>query len=127
MSIDINWSLNIAVTGGPRIGLNNKPPLVIDAYDVVTTTLAANATGVNVDLQPSGGAGDVVLLAMSSDLYDPTLTYDPGGGAQPLDAPLFLIGTGAIAMLGATPPTSLSFDNGINTPVNIQILVGRKV
>lgn len=127
MSIAINWSLNIAVTGGPRLGLVNQPPIAIDAYDVVTTTLAANATGVSVDLQPSGAAGDVVLLTMSSDAYDPTLTYDPGGGAQKLDAPLLLVGAGAIALLGATPPKSLTFDNGLSQPVNVQILVGRKV
>ena len=127
MSIDINWSLNIAVTGGPRLGLINQPPILIDAYDVVTTKLAANVTGITVDLQPSGGAGDVVLLALSADSYDPLLTYDPGGGAQKLDAPLLLIGAGAMALLGATPPKSLTFDNGLAKPVSIQILVGRKV
>ncbi len=127
MSIDISWSFNVAVTGGPRIGLVNQPPVVMDAYDVVTTKLAAGAAAVNVDLQPSGGAGTVVLLAMASDVYDPTLTYDPGGGPQKLDGPVLLIGAGPVALLGATPPKSLKFDNPLAKPVNVQILVGRKV
>jgi len=126
VSIDISWAFNAAVAGGPQISLANTPPIKVDAYDLVTATLAASKKNIVVNIQPSGTAGDVVLLALSSDAYDKTVTYDPGGGAQKLDGPVLLVGPGAVGLLGATPPKSMSFDNGLAKPVTVQVLVGRK-
>ncbi len=126
MSIQINWAFNVAVDGGPQLSLANAPKITVDAYDLVTATLPASTTGVAVDLQPSSTAGDVVLLALSSDAYDDTVTYDPGGGAQQLNGPVLLVGAGPVALLGATPPTSMTFDNGLAAPVTVKVLIGRK-
>jgi hypothetical protein len=132
VSIKINWSVNLAVDGGPKISQTNEPEIKVDAYDLVTATLPAGSTGagaVSVDLQPSGTAGDVVLLAMTSKPYDATLTYEIGGGGTKgtLDGPLLLVGAGAVALLGATPPGALKFENPLAKVVDVQILVGRTI
>lgn len=128
MTIPINWAFNVAVDGGPQISLANAPKIVVDAYDLVTATLAAASAGTVVNLQPSGTAGDVVLLALSSDGYDDTVTYDPDGGGNPqkLNGPVLLVGAGPVGLLGATPPKSMTFDNALATPVTVKILIGRK-
>jgi hypothetical protein len=126
VSIAISWAFNAAVTNGPTISLANDPPISVDAYDLVTTTLAASSVGKIVNLQPSATAGDVVLIALKSDAYDKTVLYDAGGGKQNLDGPVLLVGAGAVALLGTTPPKSLTFDNGLAKKVTVQVLVGRK-
>jgi hypothetical protein len=126
VSIDISWGFNAAVAGGPQISLVNAPKITVDAYDLVTATLAGAATNVALNIQPTTGAGDVVLFALSADVYDKSVTYDPGGGAQALDGPVLLVGAGAVGLLGATPPKTLTFDNGLATAVRVQVLVGRK-
>ena len=127
MSINLSWAFNVAVPGGPRMSLVNTPEIKVDAYDLVTVTLPASATKVAVNLQPSSTAGDVVLLALESSAYDKTVTYDPGGVTHALDGPVLLVGPGAVGLLGTTPPTKLTFDNGLTKPITVQIFVGRKV
>lgn len=126
MSIKVNWSFNATVQGGPKLSIVDKPALTVGAYDLVTATIDAGAAGVNVDLQPSNTAGDVVLLVITSDTYDSTITYSAGGGAITLDGPHLLVGAGAVGLLGATPPVALSFDNPLADPIAVQVLVGRK-
>jgi hypothetical protein len=127
VAISINWAFNVAVDGGPQISLANAPKIVVDAYDLVTATLPAGSTGTALNLQPSATAGDVVLLALSSDAYDATVTFDPDGGGNPqqLSGPVLLVGAGPVGLLGATPPKSMTFDNPLATPVTVKVLIGR--
>ncbi len=133
MAINVNWAFNVAIDAGPRISLVNVPKISIDAYDMIIVKVDAG-TNVSVDLQPTTTAGNVVMLAITSDVYDDgvagdVVTYTHGGGANKLelDGPHLLMGPGAVALLGSAPPASLSFSNSLTKPVNLQILVGRKV
>jgi hypothetical protein len=60
-----------------------------------------------------------------STRYGANLTFDAGGGAQPLDAPLLVGGTGAIKLLNAGGLESLTFDNKLTDDVTIDIFVAR--
>jgi len=119
----MSWSARVEVANGPR--LSAADVLEIEAYDKVGITLAAGAADVDVDLQPAE-AGQVVLLMIKTSARDPAITYSPDAGATkiPLDAPLILIGTGAISLLGADPK-QLQLANGTANDVEVEILVGR--
>lgn len=119
----INWAVNIDVSAGPKLTASGASEL--EAYDKVGITLEAGAADVDVELQP-GGAGQVTLLMIKASVYDAAITYSPDGGTTeiPLDAPLVLIGAGAVGLLAAAPQ-ELQFDNGTGDPVQIEIFVGR--
>ncbi len=125
----ISWVLNVQVAGGPRASASQA--MDVDAYDVITVVIPGgdNATPgtASIEVQP-GGAGQVRLLLITSTLYDPALTYSVDGGAQiKLDGLHFLIGSGAVALLGGTQKT-FAFTNkaGLDKPASLQIMVGRK-
>ncbi len=124
MAQTITWSAQIDVAAGPRLPANGS--IDVEAYDRIAITLEAGAAGVDVELQP-GGAGQVVLLMVKASEYDPAITYsaDGGGTAFALDAPLILIGAGAIDLLGG-PPNTFQWDNGTVAAVHIDIFIGRK-
>jgi len=123
MAETINWAVHIDVAAGPKLSASGANEF--EAYDKVGVTLDAGATDVDVELQP-GGAGQVTLLMIKASNYDPDLTYSPDGGTTeiPLDAPLVLIGVGAVGLLAAAPQ-ELQFDNGTGDPVQIEIFIGR--
>jgi hypothetical protein len=70
----------------------------------------------------------VQLLLISSDEFGEGLTYKVNGEGNPvkLDAPLLLMGDGAVKLLGEAPK-SLSFTNGLNKPATAEILIARNV
>lgn len=146
----INWSLNVQVAGGPKIGVSQN--LVVHAYDKIDVQIpdadpkAAplppalppdppefGAPGqAIVQIQP-GGVGQVKFLLIQSSVYDAKLTYKVNGkGADiALDQMHLFMGVGALAALGP-PPVTLVFSNSIWDPgigkgrlVNIQVLAGR--
>ena len=129
MSEQIHWTLNVQVTGGPKIAAAQTETL--EAYDKITidvpqaqdTDTPGQAT---VEVQP-GNEGQVQFLLVKSSVYDESLTYQVNGTGDPiaLNALLILIGTGAIGLLGAAPQT-LSFSNRLERVVSIEILVGRR-
>jgi len=120
----IQWTLNLQVPGGPRLAQTGV--LDVEAYDKVSVTLEVGGPGVNVDVQPATAAGQVTLLALTASAYDPALTYsvDEGTTTIPLEAPVALIGAGAVGLLDPTPQR-LHLDNGTNVPQTFEILVGR--
>jgi hypothetical protein len=119
----VNWAVHVDVASGPK--LSAADTITVEAYDKVSLTLDANASNVSVDLQP-GTAGQIKLLLITASAYDADVTYsaDAGTTKVPLDAPLVLVGGGAVGLLQADP-TTLQWDNGTADPVAIQIFVGR--
>jgi hypothetical protein len=125
----VSYGFSIQVTGGPQI--SNTKLATVEAYDKVEVKLDPGATDVVVDVQP-GATGQIALLAISSSLYSPKITYkvaDGGGDKGPfaLDAPHFFSG-GAVGVFGAAPKT-LKFSNALPTgaanKAAIEIFVAR--
>jgi hypothetical protein len=124
----ITWQFQAAIPGGPAFTIN-QPPIAIQAYDVASATIAAGATAVDVSVQPSSTSGDVVLVVVNSDLFDPGLTYVVDGGTDKhaLDAPHVLLGSGAVGLMnGGTPPQKLTFASTLAKDANVLVVVGRK-
>jgi hypothetical protein len=121
----IKWSVTFEAVLGPRVAEAGE--LVVGAYDKVSVLLAGNATDLDVDVQPSATSGDLELLVLKAGKYDAGVTYSADAGAThfDLDGPVALIGTGAVALLGAAPQT-LRFSNPSADPVDIEILAGRQ-
>lgn len=120
----INWSFSVAAVDGPRI--HGSDALDVDAYDKASVVLAAGATDVDVQIQPSSTAGRVRVLVIGSSAYDPGITFsaDAGTSVFALDGPVVLIGSGAVELLGAAPQT-LRLGNTTAEDVTVDILVGR--
>lgn len=124
MAETINWAVHLDVSAGPKLSASGTS--VLQAYDKLGITLEAGAADVVVELQPGDDAGQVLLLVITASAYDEDLTYSPDAGTTdiPLDAPLALIGAGAVSLLVAAPQ-EIQFDNGTAEAVEVQILVGR--
>lgn len=120
----MDWSINLQVSGGPKVARAGR--MTVEAYDKLNVTLDAGATDVDVDLQPASTPGQVTLIALTASVYDPALTYSADGGttALGLEAPVTLIGAGAVSLLSSTPK-QLRFANGTADPCTVEILVGR--
>lgn len=155
MAETINWTVDIQVSGGPRISQSRR--LLVEAYDKIDVEVpaaepVAAAPGTftpgraDVQVQP-GGAGQVQFLVISSSVYSDQLVYrvntptapvppppvvpGPTTTGVPLDELQLLIGTGAVGLL-AEPPQTLYFSNRIwdaalnqGQIASIQIFVGR--
>ncbi len=124
MSEKINWTINVQVVGGPKMSASQT--VTVDAYDKIGVTVPAGETDKEVEVQP-GPAGRLQFLLVSSDQFGDDLTYKVNntGDAIKLDAQQLLIGDGAVGLLGASPPETLSFTNDLAQDANIEILVGR--
>lgn len=125
----INWQFQATIPGGPVLILN-QPSIPLAAYDVSSLTVPAGASNVQVPIQPSATAGDVVFLVVSSSIYDPGVTYtvDALPAVHTLDGPHVLLGSGAVSFLNSTaPPQKLTFNNTLTKDVDLQVVVGRKV
>jgi hypothetical protein len=124
----ITWQFQASIPGGPAFTIN-QPAIEVHAYDVVSTTIAAGASGIAVGVQPSSTSGDVVFVVVNSDQYGDGLTYkvDSSTDAHALDAPHVLLGGGAVGFMnGGAPPQKLTFTSTLAKDANIQVLVGRK-
>lgn len=125
MSETISVTLTVQVAGGPRV--NIAQGIEVDAYTKIDVEIANDSADVAVNVQP-GGAGDVKLLLISSDLYGAGLTYSVDGGATtiPLDQPHLFLGSGGAQV--STAPQSVVFNNSMaGGNANVTILVGRNV
>src|SRR5215207_9651127 len=126
----INWTLNDQVVKGPNISVSKS--ITVDAYDKVGVAVAAGVTK-EVEIQPASVEGLVQFLLINSDQPSDDLTYQvkKEGEGEPeepvshkLDAQHLLIGDGAVGLLGASSPETLSFTNDGGQDANIEILVG---
>jgi hypothetical protein len=125
---NITWQFQAAIPGGPAF-LISQPAIAVQAYDVATATIAAGASNVDLTVQPSSTAGDVVFVMVNSDQFGDGLTYvvDGGTDTHALDAPHVLLGSGAVGFMNAgAPPQTLTFSSTLTTDANVQVVVGRK-
>lgn len=123
MTEKINWTINAQVVGGPRI--QEVKELEIEAYDKITVTIEAQENDKAVDIQP-GGAGQVRFLMLTSSRYeDVTYKVNTGTSVVNLDAPLFLVGEGAVGLLSPALKTLVFTNDHASEDVSIQVLVGR--
>ena len=126
---NVNWQFQAAIPGGPSV-LLNQPSIPIEAYDVAAVDIASGASNVDVPIQPSSGAGDVLFVAVSSSLYDPGINYtvDALTDKHVLDGPHVLLGSGAVGLLNSSAsPQKLVFTNTSAQKASVQVVVGRKV
>ena len=124
----ITWAVHVQAASGPKLAMSGG--LQLDAYDKIGVTLDAGAEAVDVQVLP-GETDRVRLLVIAASQYgqpdaDQVITYSPDAGATTvrLDAPLVLIGEGAVGLFAGSPQT-LRFANTTPDPAVIQILVGR--
>jgi hypothetical protein len=124
----ITWQFQAAIPGGPAFNIS-QPPIAVQAYDVASAKIAAGASSVDINVQPSSTAGDVVFVVVSSDQYDAGLSYTVDGGtdAHAVDAPHLLLGSGAVGFMNAgAPPQKLTFSSTLAKDANVRVVVGRK-
>ena len=125
---NITWQFQASIQGGPTFTIN-QPAIVVGAYDVASATIKAGTSNIDVVVQPSSTAGDVVFVVVSSDTYDAGLSYkiDGGATAHALDAPHVMLGAGAVGLMNAgAPPQKLTFSSTLAKDANIQVVAGRK-
>ncbi len=129
MAIKIEYRFGASIPGGPSVNVK-QGPIEVGAYDVVSATLPPEKGGkpsdTTVEVQPAGKAGAVLLFVISADTYADGVTYDVDGKGRALNGPLLLVGSGAVTLLGPTPPETLTFHNATTNPVQVQVLVGRQ-
>jgi hypothetical protein len=136
----VTFSANVQVAGGPQLGFNRS--IEVEAYDRIDVTLEPQGStapvAVDVQIQPSL-ADKVLILALTSTLFDPDIVYQISDGTAaghsadtPLDQPQVFAG-GAIKLLGFAPKI-IKLTNKISIPVppdptktaRVTIFVGRK-
>jgi len=124
MTTRVNWSISASIAGGPAI--NTSQSKEIDAYEVVTVTVPTGES-VDVAVQPADDAADLIFFAITSSAYGSALTFSVDGGVsdQALDGALVLAGGSIAGLLGA-PPQQITFNNGLDSALDVVVLVGRE-
>lgn len=120
--------LRVEIAGAGTLSATHT--LDAEAYDRIDVTVPTGTPNTaTVQVQP-GGSGQVQLLLMTASAYPADgsgtaqLTYTvDGGSAIDLDAPLLVVGSGAVGLLGAV--NEIVFTNDAAEPVDVSILVGR--
>jgi hypothetical protein len=123
MSETISYTFTVQVAGGPKV--TNAAKIEVQAYDMLEVTVPdkdSSGGKATVDVQPSS-SGVKLLLITAGSYEDLTYTVD-GGSSQTLDAPLVLIGEGAVKLLGSTQK-QFEFTNAATEANTVNILVGR--
>jgi hypothetical protein len=120
---------NVVIPSGPKFAFNQK--LDVEAYDLIEVTVpAGTASGSAKEIELPPSTGGVAFFAVKSDWYGDDLKYAlvSSGTEYPLDQPLVLAGTGAVAFFvtSGSVPSSLFFSNASTTDdAKVQILIGR--
>jgi hypothetical protein len=125
---NITWKFQAAIPGGPALALDG-PAIEVQAYDVASATIPASTPNIDLNIQPSSTANDVVLVVVYSDEYGDGLTYvvDGGSDTHALDAPHVFLGSGAVGFMNTSaPPQKLTFSSTLTKAAHVQVVVGRK-
>lgn len=122
MAESMSWNYSLAAASGPAIV--NAGVFSVDAYEKMNVRIAAGSTQA-VTIAP-GTWVDVRSLAIATSDTTGTVEVTPDGAASAfaLDGPLFLLGAGAVSLLG-TGDASLSIENTGAADVSIDIFVTR--
>jgi hypothetical protein len=117
VSEKLQWTVVVQAVNGPQLAVTGSAD--VDAYDKFSIEVPAGGS-TDVDLGPGGAAVSCLIAIPGAGAT--ALTYDVGGNAIKLDAPLVLLG-GAVAL--STSPATLTFANGGAADAAISILIGR--
>jgi hypothetical protein len=125
MSEKIKWNVIANVMGGPTVGASDF--LTVEAYDKIDVSVPKNGN-IDVELQP-GDAPQVSFLMITvadKSMYS-NLSYKPEGTVDliKLDAPLILIGNGAITLLDSIEQINFA-NSSTSDDAALSILIGRK-
>ena len=120
--------LRVEVTGSGTSSATHT--VQAEAYDKIEITVPTGSPNTaTVDVQP-GGADQVQLLMITASAYpmdgsgDAQLTYSmDGGDSVALDAPVLLVGSGAVGLLGTVNQMVLT--NESDEEIDVSIVVGR--
>ncbi len=123
----IQWTISVAVAGGPRKVESHTLPVAVYLKGQVDVAAASNGTPGQATIDAPASGGTARFLYISASRYDATspMTYTvDGGSAITLDGPHLLIGAGAVALLGGAN-LRIAFSNPLNQPVTVDVLIGR--
>jgi len=151
MTMKVSWAMNLQVSGGTSLA--ESATIDVEGIGEVSakiepTTVEDAHSGELVEVQPSG-TEKIAFFLLTADTYSDKLKYkivtgvnDTEDGSantyteeRMLDGPHFLIGPGAVALLGGDPVTFLFVNevtegegaDAVGVDVHIHILVGRAV
>lgn len=119
----IAYAGTVAVAGGPKVAFSES--LVVEAYNRLSVTIAKSASQ-KVFLGTADS--EIRLLLVRSTKYDPskvTFQIEGAGTARVLDMPFLAAGKAAVALLGATSPTFLTFKNDLTDEITVDIIIAR--
>ena len=117
----IRWMYSVRAEGGPSAALDGQ--LSVDGYEKLNVNVPATSA-MTVTLGP-GTWADILSLVVSAGDMSGSLTVEPDGAATvPLDAPIVLLGPGAVALLG-TGDAVLTFVNTGAEDILVDIFVAR--
>jgi hypothetical protein len=121
MAVNIRWMYSVSAQGGHAAALADD--FDADGYERLNVQVAP-ATSQDVTIGP-GTWADIISLVVSASVMDGSLTVEPDGAAVvPLDAPIVLLGAGAVALLGGGNAT-ITLDNTGPDDVLVDIFVVR--
>jgi hypothetical protein len=131
MSEKIQWTLDVQVTGGPRI--SESRTMTLEAYDKLEVLILDGTEAQEIQVQP-GESLQVQFLLISSNQYGPQLSYSVNSEEPEeanrikLDAPQVLAGEGGMGLLGDAPKKLYFYNSlGSGKDASVAILVGRNV
>jgi hypothetical protein len=122
----ISYVTSVVVAAGPKFAFSET--LEVEAYNRITLTVKTK-TSQKVVLGTADS--EIRLLGIKSTKYmtDPaivlTFKIDAAAKEYNLDTPVILAGKASITLLGATTPTSLTFNNQLAEDVTLEVLIAR--
>ena len=122
MPSTVQWSIDVAVGGGPSLAATSS--FLADAYAVVE--VVAPATGSATEPFQAGTIAELSLVMIAASHYDPEdLTFTLGGETVALDGPQLYVGAGMLGRFGADV-AEITVDNDLEVDVTVTVLVGRR-
>jgi hypothetical protein len=121
-NFDVSYTVSVRVDNGPS--LVRSGTVEVAAYDVVKATAAKNSGTVEVVIQPESDGGAAFVVMYADNYTDLSYTVD-GGGSIVMEAPVMMIGAGAVSLLGATQLVLLFTNADTLADANIVVYVGR--
>jgi hypothetical protein len=122
--IDITYSLNLQLPGGPKFTFNDK--VSVEAYDLLSVDVPPGTEWMTVHVEPDDLSNMVLTLINRTDKNGKDLYYKVNDGQKvALSGLNVVLGTGAHGLLKAAPQT-LKFNTTGDQPAQVTILIGRK-
>lgn len=122
----ISYVTSVVVAAGPKFAFSET--VEVEAYNRITLVVKSKATK-KVFLGTTDS--EIRFLGIKSTKYMTlptaalTFAIDAVAKEYNIDMPVVLAGQASIALLGATTPTSLTFNNQLPEDVTLEVLIAR--